>query len=216
MFAIRRFRLVGLAVFGVAQLALAGTGASASPPAAKQKADHVRNLLQAYFQGRERSLFFATAGLDGEISKAEFTSAAGKANSFVRPYDRWAAAMAFDSDRNGRLGWVEAERYRLSMRKRVLALYDKDGDGRLKGPERKAASANLAAGTRRPRTATIQACFQPVSMHHAPQPASALLPQYSHRLKSNARNHAPSSSGCASLRTWMRHRNFASRSAAFA
>ena len=151
MSGIRRFHAIGLAVTVLAQLALAAAGASASPPPAKQKADHVRNLLEAYFQGRERSLFFATAGVDGEITKAEFTSATGRGNSFVRPYDRWAAVMAFDTDRNGRLGWVEAENYRFVMRRKMLTLFDKDGDGRLSPAERKAISAHLTAGTRRPR-----------------------------------------------------------------
>ena len=154
MSGIRRFRAIGLTVIALAQLALAAAGASASPPPAQQKADQVRDLLEAYFQGRERSLFFAIAGADGEITKAEFTSAAGRGSSFVRPYDRWSAAKAFDTDGNGRLGWVEAENYRIVMRRKMLTLFDKDGDGRLSPAERKASSANLAAGTRRPRTVT--------------------------------------------------------------
>jgi len=110
--------------------------------------DHVRDLIDEYSQGRERDSFFAAAGVDGELTEKEFAEAAGKENSFVRSYDRWAAAVAFDADGNGKLNWAEAEKYRLHVRNRVLSLFDKDKDGRLKGPERAAANAYLARGVR--------------------------------------------------------------------
>lgn len=137
-----------------------GAGASparAQPPAtapagrATKTVDHVRDLIDVYFQGYERDRFFAAAGVDGELTKQEFDAAAGGPNSFVRPYDRWASAAVYDRDRDGRLNWVEAEQYRLGLRQRVLALFDRDKDGRLAGPERDAANAYLSAGMGRPR-----------------------------------------------------------------
>lgn len=130
---------------------LAGPPTTAPAGRAGKSVDHVRELIDLYFQGHERDRFFAAAGVDGELSRQEFAAAAGRVNSFVRAYDRWASAVVYDRDRDGRLGWVEAEQYRLGIRKRVLALFDRDNDGRLAGPERDAANAYLGAGMGRPR-----------------------------------------------------------------
>jgi len=146
MSGILRISVVGLAVITVSQGALAGTRLPASRPPAAKKADHVRDLIDSYFQGRERDRFFATAGVDGKLTREEFASAAGKPGSFVRAYDRWASAAVFDANRDGRLNWFEAERYRTAVRKKIVALFDKDDDGRLAGAERRAANAYLAAG----------------------------------------------------------------------
>jgi hypothetical protein len=45
---------------------------------------------------------------------------------------------------------------------------------------------------RRPKTAVIQLCIDPVSVHQASQPMSLFEPQYSSRSKSNDRGQAPS------------------------
>ena len=143
-------------------------GASAPPrPAATKPAgaapsavDYVADLFELYYQGRERGRFFASAGVDGEMTRTEFVAAAGKAGSFVRPYDRWAAAAVFDRNHNGRLDWVEAELYRLAIRTRILTLFDKDANGRLYGAEREAANAYLAARApkaRKPRPSEVPA-----------------------------------------------------------
>ena len=145
----------------LALLAVWATGASVPPrPAATRPAapkpsavDYVADLFELYYQGRERGRFFAAAGVDGEMTKAEFQAAGGKAGSFVRPYDRWVAVAVFDRDHNGRLDWVEAVLYRLAIRTRVLTLFDKDADGRLFGAEREAANAYLAARAPKARKA---------------------------------------------------------------
>jgi Ca2+-binding EF-hand superfamily protein len=115
--------------------------------------DYVSDLIDMYFQGAERDRFFTAAGVDGQLTQEEFVAAGGKAKSFVRPYDRWQAAAVFDGDHSGRLNWVEAEQYRLAVRARVMLLFDKDKDGRLRGPEREAANLYLATGMGRARLA---------------------------------------------------------------
>ncbi|KPK84830.1 MAG: hypothetical protein AMJ81_04790 [Phycisphaerae bacterium SM23_33] len=112
--------------------------------------DHLKGLLDDYVQGEERTRFFASAGVDGELSKEEWDATAGKANSFVRSYDRWEAAIAHDQSNDGKLNWAEAEAYRLGIRKRLLELFDENKDGRLTGSERGAANAHLAGGLSAP------------------------------------------------------------------
>jgi len=153
-----RIRCVALFVIVVAA---SGAAVLAQPattaPAARTTTsiDHVEDLIDLYLQGAERDRFFAAAGVDGELTKEEFAAAAGKPSSFVRSYDRWASAIVFDRDRDGRLNWVEAEQYRLAIRKEVLALFDLNKDGRLTGPERQAANAYLAAGMGRPKLSEL-------------------------------------------------------------
>jgi Ca2+-binding EF-hand superfamily protein len=132
------------AVSGLAQ------GPATAPVRPKKAVDHVRGLIDLYFQGQERDRFFAAAGVDGELTKEEFDAAAGQPGSFVRPYDGWAAAIVFDADHNQQLNWVEAEQYRLAVRAKVMRMFDKDKDGRLTGAERDAANAYLGAGMGRP------------------------------------------------------------------
>lgn len=62
-------------------------------------------------------------------------------------------------------------------------------------------SHNEVFARRIARTAVIQPCVHPDSIAQAPHPASALLPQASHRFVSKALNQPPSSVGCASERT---------------
>ncbi len=114
--------------------------------------DHLKELVEGYHQGTERTRFFQAAGVDGELSKEEFEAAAAKAASFVRPYDHWRAAALHDLNRNGTLDWPEAEKCRTALRQKLLGLCDKDKDDRLTGAERDAARAYLARHSRtRPR-----------------------------------------------------------------
>ena len=140
-----RFALVPAVVVA---MCLASSGPS--KPVTTRGADHVKDLIEDYFQGAERARFFAAAGVDGELSKEEFTAARGKDASFVRSFDRWEAAVAHDKDSSGRLSWPEAEGYRLAVRKRILAEFDSDKDGKLTGAERDAANRRLGGGGRRP------------------------------------------------------------------
>jgi hypothetical protein len=145
--AMNRAAWQGLA--GVVTVVMLAPGAFAPPPKrAPQAVDYVKDLLDDYYQGRERGRFFDAAGMDGELAKEEFAAAAGKPDSFVRPYDRWESAVVLDRSRDGRLNWPEAEEYRLSVQRRVLLMFDKDKDGRLTGEERDMANAYLAG---RPR-----------------------------------------------------------------
>ena len=141
-----RFRFV-LAPAAAVAMCLASSGPAG--PVTTRAADHVKGLFDDYLQGAERARFFVAAGVDGELSKQEFTAARGRDESFVRSFDRWEAAVAHDKDSSGRLSWPEAERYRLAFRKRILAEFDSDKDGKLTGAERDAANRRLS-GRRRP------------------------------------------------------------------
>jgi Ca2+-binding EF-hand superfamily protein len=152
-----------LAVAGCLFLcAVVSAAAQPAPTSAPGRvADRVKDLIDDYTQGDERQRFFDAGGMDGELSKEEFQAAAGKGKSFVRPYDRWEHAIASDTDGNGQLNWPEAERYRLSVRDRVLGEFDQDHDGRLTGPERDAANAFLSAGLGKARLAEGGATSRP-------------------------------------------------------
>jgi len=133
-------------------------GAAATRPGAASGAardvDHVADLIDRYRQGGERDRFFKAAGVDGELSREEFAADAKRPDPFVRPYDRWPAAVAHDVNGNGKLDWTEAERYRLAVRKQVMDRFDKDKNGKLTGAERGAANTWLRRGlgaTRRAR-----------------------------------------------------------------
>ncbi len=138
-------------IVSVAAIFSAAGGARAAEPAKTDAVDPLTELIEKYHQGSERDRFFKTAGIDGEISREEFEAGAKTGFGFVRPYDRWAAAVAHDLDGNGKLNWGEAEKYRLSVQKQVLAKFDTDKDGKLAGAEREAAKAYLAKGLSAPR-----------------------------------------------------------------
>jgi len=134
-------------------ICLAGPAAAApkeNVKAAEPHPDHVAGLIDKYAQGSERDRFFQAAGVDGELTREEFAEGAKRPDGFVRSYDNWGSAIAHDLDKNGTLNWVEAEKYRLSVRKQVLEKFDKDKDGKLTDKEREAANAWLAKGLRPP------------------------------------------------------------------
>ncbi|MBE3123786.1 MAG: hypothetical protein IMZ65_03195, partial [Planctomycetes bacterium] len=139
-----------LGVMLVAQLCLAqspprpaGRALPASARPAAPLPDLVRDLFDDFSEGEERARFFEAAGIDGELSQEEFKAAAGQRRSFVRPCDRWELAAAYNRPRTGRLTWQQALEYRRSVQKRVLALFDRDKDGKLAGAERDLANAYL-------------------------------------------------------------------------
>jgi len=112
---------------------------------ARTAPDLLTGGIDPYHGGAERMAFFQAAGVDNEFDADEF-AAARKAGVFVRPYDRWKAMLAFDKNRSATLDWFEAKAYRGDIRRRVLAAFDTDKDGRLAGAERAAANEVLAAG----------------------------------------------------------------------
>ncbi len=155
-----RVGLIGLIAILGSSLA-AGADKAAQPRSIKTgQVDYLKELVDDYYEGSERMRFFAAAGVDIELSKTEFAAAKGKAGSFIRGYDRWQAAVAFDKDSNGTLDWFEAEAYRLSLQARVMSMFDRNKDRTLKGPERDAANRWLARGVkpiaRRPAPATVR------------------------------------------------------------
>jgi len=60
----------------------------------RPRADYVKDLIDDYSQGAERVRFLDAAGVDGQLTKAEFTAAKGKRHSLVRPYDVWPAGCS--------------------------------------------------------------------------------------------------------------------------
>ena len=154
---------------------------TASAPARRPRpaVDHVKDLFDLYTQGEERSRFFDAAGVDGELTKEEFAAAAGRPKSLVRAYDPWDAAMVCDKDSNRKLNWPEWEQYRLGVRRQVLAVADKDKDGKLLGEERDAANRYLAAGMRPPgRTAARRGEGSPGGGRNSRQRRQEMLTRY--------------------------------------
>jgi len=105
--------------------------------------------VDPFDRATQKTGFFAIAGKDGELTSEEFRDAAEKemsAKTFLRSFDTFASLLEFDKDKNSKIDWVEAEAYRVELRKRVLKAFDANKDSRLKGPEREAANRALAAG----------------------------------------------------------------------
>jgi hypothetical protein len=120
----------------------------APPPAAPPPPprDVCRGVIDPYHPGVERMRFFRAAGVDNEIDAKEFIADAARDDPFARPFDRWKALLRFDANRNATIDWFEADAYRRDLRKRVLAAFDRNKDGRLTGEERRAANRAVAAG----------------------------------------------------------------------
>jgi hypothetical protein len=136
------------------------------PPAPPPKVpptvrDVCRGVIDPYHPGVERMRFFRAAGVDNEIDDKEFIADAARNDPFARPFDRWKALLRFDANRNATIDWFEADAYRQDLRKRVLAAFDRNKDGRLTGEERRAANRAVAGGklprSDRPRTTTAPA-----------------------------------------------------------
>lgn len=139
-----------LAFFFVAAPVLrAQPAAPAEAPTAsavKPAADLCKGVVDPYDPVSERARFFKAAGVDNELSAAEFTTARGAPDSFVRPFDKWTALLAFDKNTNQTLDWFEADAYRRNVRQRMLDAFDTNKNGSLQGDERTAANKALAGG----------------------------------------------------------------------
>ncbi len=108
--------------------------------------DLARETVDPYVPGKERARFMAAAGVDSELDEKEFEANAEAKDPFVRVFDKWSLLTRFDKNRDKKIDWFEADAYRRDLRKRMLGVYDKNVDTRLKGPEREAANKALATG----------------------------------------------------------------------
>jgi len=135
--------LLACAAYG--QTASTGPANVSSRPAAKPP-DLCKGAIDPYDLGQQRKCFLLAAGVDNELTAKEFAADAKKAGGFIRKFDRWEAMAAYDRNANKSIDWFEAKAYRRAMRMKVLAAFDSDKDGRLKGAERDAANRALAAG----------------------------------------------------------------------
>ncbi len=119
---------------------------SKSTSADKPVVDIIRESIDPFVPGKERSRFLRAAGKDSELTEKEFESNRKARKPFAREFDKWKAIARFDADKSGKIDWFEAQAYRRGLRKKVLATYDKNKDRKLKGAERDAANKALASG----------------------------------------------------------------------
>lgn len=126
------------------------------PPEAPQP-DLLTDAVDPYNPGAQRVVFFQAAGPDSEMDAKEYSAdyargrgarktPAAPPASFARRFDRWSRLLAFDKNGNKTIDWFEADAYRRDLRRRVMAAYDRNKDGRLAGDERSAAIRALSAG----------------------------------------------------------------------
>jgi Ca2+-binding EF-hand superfamily protein len=115
--------------------------------AADDANDVLKGLVQPYVPQGERARFLKAAGKNNELSKDEFLASAKAEDGFARPFDTWEALTAWDKDRNRQIGWFEADAYRRDLRRKILAAWDGDRDGKLTESEYATANAKLAGGT---------------------------------------------------------------------
>lgn len=106
----------------------------------------MKDAVDPFYPHKERGRFFTATGPDSELSADEFAAARGKKDSFVRVFDRFEAMGRFDRDSNKTIDWFEAKAYREDIRKRVLAAFDANKDGKLTDAERDKANRLLASG----------------------------------------------------------------------
>lgn len=117
-----------------------------SKSSAKPPPDLCKDAIDPYRPSIQKARFFQAAGTDNELTEAEFNANKAKPNGFARRFDSWRALIAFDKDRNKSIDWLEADAYRYDIRKRTLAAYDTNADGKLSGKERTKANTDLAGG----------------------------------------------------------------------
>jgi len=131
-------------------VAVSGAPEAAARPSVKKPAPKLcLGAVDPFDRAVQKTGFFAIAGKDGELTGEEFRDASEKEMStktFLRSFDTYAAMLRFDKDKNSKIDWVEAQAYRLDLRKRVMSAFDANKDSRLKGPERQAANRALASG----------------------------------------------------------------------
>ena len=122
---------------------------SSTPPAVKpapKPPEVMTDAVDPFYPPKERGRFFTATGPDSELSADEFAAARGKKDSFVRVFDTFKAMGRFDRNSNKTIDWFEAKAYREDIRKRVLAAFDANKDGKLKDAERDKANRLLASG----------------------------------------------------------------------
>jgi len=133
-----------------------------SLPKAAAVIDLCKDVVDPFNPAEERYRFFLAAGVDNELTGGEFEANRTKDKPFVRKFDTWRALVGFDKSGNGTIDWFEAEAYRWDLRKRILAAFDENKDGRLAGKERDAANRALAAGKIPPPVEKTDGPRQPV------------------------------------------------------
>jgi Ca2+-binding EF-hand superfamily protein len=136
--------------------------AGTPPPPPSAVIDLCHGPIDPYLPGAERTRFLNAVGVDNELSEEEFRADLKRDTGFARSYDRWKALTAFDKNHNDTVDWFEADAYRRDLRAKVIARFDRNGDGRLTGEERVSASRALAAGrlTEKPRGAGPRTPFE--------------------------------------------------------
>jgi len=120
--------------------------AGAPKRTAKAPDDLCKYLVDPYEWVNQKARFFKAAGPDNELTAKEFAANKSKADGFVRRFDSWKSLSGFDKDQNKSIDWIEAGAYRRDLRRRLLAAYDANKDGKLVGAERTAANSALARG----------------------------------------------------------------------
>jgi len=108
--------------------------------------DVCRDAVDPYNTAAERTRFFRAAGVDNELTAKEAEANRTADQPFVRVFDHWEIMRRYDKNRDAQLDWFEANAYRKAFRARVLAVFDKDKNGKLTGKERDDANRVLATG----------------------------------------------------------------------
>ena len=138
-----------------------GRRARTSVRPGRSTVDLCPGAIDPYDAAGERARFFSAAGADSEMDEKEFRADRRRPASkrFIRPFDRWGRLKGFDKNGNRTVDWFEAEAYRKHIRRRVLAAFDTNRDGRLTGKERTAANRSLRRGRFEPRRARRSGWF---------------------------------------------------------
>ena len=170
-----------LLVAGVLAVVRAGppatrNAATATKPSAAPQADLCAGAVDPYDQPGQKERFFKAAGVDGELEAKELHADQAAPGGFARSFDRWATMIRHDKDRNRTIDWFEADAYRQALRKRILARFDADKDGKLTGAERRAANRALAAGGLRGAPTTMKAPAATAVAPRRPMPAGGIWP----------------------------------------
>ena len=136
-----RYAVLLLTVLLLGGIAAAKYSSKSNPPP-----DMCKDAIDPYRPSIQKSRFFRAAGADNELTESEFNAVRSKPGGFARKFDSWRAMLLFDKDRNKSIDWLEADAYRYDLRRRALAAYDANADGKLSGDERVKANRDLARG----------------------------------------------------------------------
>jgi Ca2+-binding EF-hand superfamily protein len=156
---------LGLLAAGLV-LTIGGSVFAQTMPTSAPAVDTLKDAIDPYDQGAERTRFLAAVGADSEMNEKQFTADSQKAGGFVRKYDRWSVMLKYDKNGNGTIDWLEAEAYRQGVQKWLLAACDANKDGKLTGAERTEAMKLLELGVMagdRPARMTVIATSGPAA-----------------------------------------------------